>query len=142
MIQEFKWCVRPELSMDNAPKIYERDFGDGYTQRQVAGINNLLRTFSVVVKVRRSEAIEVDKFLAQHKGVEPFYFIDPISKEKKKVVCTQWPAKAGITYTEFTCAFKEVADTKVSQSSSGECAISDVPDLVAILDKKLEQFNG
>ncbi|MGC6407553.1 phage tail protein [Bisgaard Taxon 45] len=108
MIQEFKWCVRPELSVDNTPKIYERDFGDGYTQRQPVGINNLLRTFSVVVKVKNLEAKAVDDFLAQHNGVEPFYFTDPLSKEKKKVVCTQWPAKMGIAYTEFSCEFKEV----------------------------------
>ncbi|MGC7561324.1 phage tail protein [Pasteurella sp. PK-2025] len=108
MIQEFKWCIRPELNIDNAPKVLEREFGDGYTQRQSAGINNLLRTFSVVVKVKNKEAKAVDDFLAKRKGVEPFYFIDPLSKERKKVVCMQWPAKMGIAYTEFSCEFKEV----------------------------------
>ncbi|MFC1121891.1 phage tail protein [Pasteurella multocida] len=143
MTEEFKWCVRPEMSVDNAPKVYERDFGDGYTQRQKAGINNMLRMISVVVKVKNEEVNQVDEFLRKHGGVTPFYFIDPLTKQKKKVVCGKWPAKIGKKYTEFSCDFKEVAEKIDDTSSSNQSNnLDDVIDLVAIFNSKLEQIDG
>ncbi|MFU2088946.1 phage tail protein [Avibacterium gallinarum] len=107
-METFKWCIRPEFTVENSPKVNEIEFGDGYTQRQSRAINNLLRVYPVVVKVRNKVRLEVDEFLARHKGVEPFYFHDPFTNSRKKVVCSKWPAKMGKTYTEFSCEFREV----------------------------------
>lgn len=107
-METFKWCIRPNFSVDNSPKVDVIEFGDGYSQRQPRGINNLLRSYSITIKVKNSERMDVDDFLARHKGVEPFYYEDPYTKKKKKVVCDKWPAKVGITYTEFNCEFREV----------------------------------
>lgn len=107
-MEEFKWCIRPDFGVDNEPKRNVVQFGDGYSQRQRKGINNLLRAYTVVVKVKNHERLAVDAFLARHAGVDPFWFNDPYSQTKKKVICAKWPAKMGKVYTEFACEFEEV----------------------------------
>lgn len=107
-METFKWCIRPSFEVDNIPNTKEISFGDGYIQRQPIGINNLLRTYTVTVKVKRPNHLEVDKFFLKHKGVHAFYYQDPYTQTKKKVVCTSWPAKPiGLTHIEFSCTFKE-----------------------------------
>lgn len=106
-METFKWCVKPEATIDNKPEVYSVDFGDGYNQSAPKGLNNLLREYTVTVKVKNKEALQVDAFLARHKGVTAFYYNDPYTKTKKKVRCLQWPAKNGLTFTEFTLTLKE-----------------------------------
>mgnify|MGYP003358605667 FL=1 len=107
MMETFKWCVRPNYSVDNEPNISEVVFGDGYTQRRLNGLNALLKTYSVVIKVRNKSAPDVLSFFERHQGIKPFYFIDPLTKQLKKVICKKWPAKVDQSYTEITCDFKE-----------------------------------
>ena len=107
-METFKWCVRPELSVNNEPERNIVRFGDGYTQRQRKGINTLLRTHTVSVKVRNQDKMVVDAFLSRHGGVDAFYYQDPYSGQKRKVICGKWPAKMGLHFTEFTCEFEEV----------------------------------
>lgn len=107
-METFNFCIRPNFTVNNEPRVDVVKFGEGYSQRSRRGINNLLRTYSVVVKVRNKERFLVDNFLARRSGVEPFYFLDPYTGEKKKVVCGKWPAKIGKAYTEFSCDFEEI----------------------------------
>lgn len=72
-METFKWCVRPEFQIDSEPKVNSIEFGDGYTQRQLQGINSLLRSYSVEVKVKNKDRLEVDEFFKRHKGIHPFY---------------------------------------------------------------------
>lgn len=106
-MEVFKWCVRPNYSISNEPDISAVKFGDGYTQRRLNGINSNLNTYSVVVKVTNKVAVDVLTFFEKHKGIMPFYFIDPLTKTKRKVVCEKWPAKVSQTHTEFSCDFIE-----------------------------------
>lgn len=107
-MEEFKWCVRPDFSVDNEPKRNVVQFGDGYSQRQRKELNNLLRKYTVIVKVRNKERLNVDAFLSRHGGVDPFWFNDPYKQRKTKVICSRWPAKVGRVYTEFNCEIEEV----------------------------------
>ncbi|THA00308.1 phage tail protein [Rodentibacter pneumotropicus] len=106
-METFKWCIRPNYSIDNEPDISEISFGDGYTQRRLNGINSLLNTYSVSIKVKNKSAVEIQRFFEKHKGIMPFYFVEPLTKQRKKVICKKWPMKVGQTYTEFTCDFNE-----------------------------------
>ena len=107
-METFKWCVRPDFQIDSEPKVNSIAFGDGYTQRQLQGINSLLRSYSVEVKVKNKDQLEVDEFFKKHKGIHPFFFKDPFTGKSIKVVCSKWPAKMGLNFTEFTCNFTEV----------------------------------
>ncbi|TNH06621.1 phage tail protein [Testudinibacter sp. TR-2022] len=107
-METFKFCIRPKFTIENEPKRNIVQFGDGYAQRSRKTINALLRSYPVVVKVRNNVRLEVDNFLARHGGVEPFYFNDPYTGTKKKVVCGKWSAAMGQVYTEFSCEFEEV----------------------------------
>lgn len=106
-METFNYCIRPHFSVENEPAVSTVEFGDGYTQRQLKGVHFLLRTYPVSVKVKNKERLKIDAFFTRHKGITPFYFHDPYTGEKKKVVCPKWTAKMGQTYTEFTCEFKE-----------------------------------
>ena len=106
-METFKWCIRPNYSIDNEPDISEVEFGDGYTQRRPNGIHAQLNTYSVSIKTHNKSAVEIFAFFERHKGFLPFYFIDPLTKQRKKVICKKWPAKVGQTYTEINCDFKE-----------------------------------
>lgn len=106
-METFKWCVRPDGDISNKPEIYSVDFGDGYNQSAPKGLNNLLREYTVTVKVKNKEALKVDAFLAKHNAVTPFLYNDPYTQTQKKVRCLQWPAKNGLEYTEFTLTLKE-----------------------------------
>ncbi|OOF68284.1 phage tail protein [Rodentibacter caecimuris] len=106
-METFKWCIRPHYSIDNEPDISEIAFGDGYTQRRLNGINSLLKTYSVSIKVKNKSAVEIQRFFEKHKGITPFYFVEPLTKQRKKVICKKWPMKVGQTYTEFSCDFNE-----------------------------------
>ncbi|KGQ25499.1 tail protein [Gallibacterium anatis CCM5995] len=107
-METFKWCVLPKLTIENEPRRNVVQFGDGYAQRAKVGINSLLRRYPVTVKVKNKDRLAVDAFLAQHGGVEPFYFNDPFTKSRKKVVCGQWRIEMNQTYSEFSCEFEEV----------------------------------
>ena len=68
-----------------------------------------METFNWCIRPNYSIANEPDitEFFARHKGIQPFIFIDPLTKQRKKVICKKWPAKVGLVHTEFSCDFKE-----------------------------------
>lgn len=106
-METFNWCIRPNYTISNEPDITEISFGDGYTQRRPNGINPMLNTYSVTVKVRNKQAVKIIEFFTKLKGVHPFIFIEPLTKQRKKVICKKWPMKVGQSYTEFSCDFNE-----------------------------------
>ncbi|MDY0559575.1 phage tail protein [Pasteurella multocida] len=107
-METFNWCIRPDYTIESSPRVTKVQFGDGYAQRISNGINTLLRKYPVVVKVDKQTAQSVDEFLARHKGVEPFYFNEPFSQQRKKVVCGNWSIKVGLKLSEIYCEFEEV----------------------------------
>lgn len=106
-MENFNWCIRPDYSIESKPRIYKSQFGDGYVQRSAVGIHGLLRKYPVTVKLHKEQAKQVDLFLSKHKGVEPFYFVEPLSGQKKKVVCEHWTIRVGRRYAEISCEFEE-----------------------------------
>ncbi|MBE2898079.1 phage tail protein [Pasteurellaceae bacterium 20609_3] len=107
-MKTFPFCVRPSLTINSEPRVNKVQFGDGYQQRQRKGINNLLRSYPVVVKVKNEERFQVDRFFSDCAGVEAFLYNDPFLGKAVKVVCTKWTASMGRTHTEFNCEFEEV----------------------------------
>ncbi|EFG9376681.1 phage tail protein, partial [Escherichia coli] len=52
-METFRWKVRPDMNVVSEPKVVAVKLGDGYEQRRPAGLNNLLSTYSVTIRVRK-----------------------------------------------------------------------------------------
>ena len=89
--------VKPDKSMTRAstPRIFKTDFGDGYEQRLVNGINNLAESYAVTFNNRTKEDIDdITAFFATKGAVTAFTFTIPDSNNSGetavKVVCDNW----------------------------------------------------
>lgn len=71
-------------------------FGDGYQQRTLDGINALNLTWSLTWELRKmDEVLAMDAYLTAAKG-EAFIFLDPISGETFRVFCDRWQADLAV----------------------------------------------
>ncbi|HAY0219006.1 TPA: phage tail protein [Escherichia coli] len=107
-MEVFRWKVRPDMTVEAEPKVVTVKLGDGYEQRRPAGLNNLLPTYSVTVRVRRGEHASLDAFLAQHGGVSAFQWTPPYGWEPIQVVCRKWSSSVGVMWVTVTADFEQV----------------------------------
>ena len=84
------------LNRSTKPRTHLTNFGDGYEQRLVSGINPLKEDFKVDFKNRaRAEIDDIVGFFESKKGVTNFSFTFPDTnsvgnEETVKVVCEDW----------------------------------------------------
>jgi phage-related protein len=74
------WFWKPSynLTINSAPKVITHQFGDGYEQRTIDGVNNLLLAGSVNFETRDAkETKAMAHFLNQRKGQESFIMMLP-----------------------------------------------------------------
>jgi phage-related protein len=86
--------VRPDrgLSRQSSPRVLKVSFGDGYEQRLVDGINNLVQQYSITFTNRpKEEADDIMGYLESLNSVTAFDFTIPDSngggETTIKVVC-------------------------------------------------------
>jgi len=90
--------VNPDrgFSVKTTPKVYSVDFGDGYQQRAIKGINNFTQDFTVNFKNRPKDEIDdIEAFFESKQGVTNFSFTYADSNESGnektiKVICSEW----------------------------------------------------
>ena len=90
--------VNPDkgFSKKVTPKIYQIQFGDGYEQRAIKGINNEINEFSVSFANRPKDEIDdIVAFFESKKGATAFNYVFSDSnagsnEETVKVVCEKW----------------------------------------------------
>ena len=100
-ITGFSSAVQPDKSLtrNNNPRTFTVQFGDGYEQRLVNGINNLFQEIDVSFKTRpKAEIDDLVSFFESLQGVSKFRFdlADSnagSSTETIKVVCQEWTQK-------------------------------------------------
>ena len=102
------YCPQPGYSVENEPRRKVNQFGDGYQQRMVDGLNPLLRKFSFTYKLSHQNAVKLDRFLSEHSGVRAFYFHEYEGGQRIKGVCPKWSKRVGKRHTEITCNIEEV----------------------------------
>lgn len=107
-MEQFHWCVAPNMSETAEPKTTVIKFGDGYEQRAPDGINNNLRSYSVTLKARREESHLIDDFLARHGAVKAFKWREPNKHRLITVKCPTWSTNVDHTVTTITATFEEV----------------------------------
>lgn len=98
------------LSFDEVPRVIGPQFGDGYTQRSLDGLNALDSTMEVswepITKVERDQVIN---FLRARQGISAFTFT--LDGETRTFVAPQWNStKISANHYKVSAQFKRVFD--------------------------------
>lgn len=86
------WNYVPDRGLKRAatPRVLETRFGDGYSQRTKAGINNLSETWDLSYNNKTHTTLDAMRsFLETKAGVTAFTWTPPDQAEIK-VICRQW----------------------------------------------------
>ena len=97
-IPGFSSPVAPDrgFTKQTKPSILRAKFGDGYEQRKINGINNMVETYNLSFSNRpNTETDDLEAFFIAQAGVSKFTFTIPDSNEGTgekdiKVVCEEW----------------------------------------------------
>lgn len=107
-METLKFCPQRGYTVENEPRRKVNQFGDGYQQRIVDGLNPLLRKYALTFNLKPQQAVELDRFFARHGGVTAFQFKDKIRNALVKVVCPKWSQTVKGSHIEIRCDFEEV----------------------------------
>lgn len=107
-METFHWKVSPGMQVTDEPAVLTVKLGDGYEQRRAAGINSLLKKYSVTVNVRRRHVSALEDFLARHGGWKAFQWREPQTFRTICVVCRKWSTVVNGAYSTVTCEFEHV----------------------------------
>jgi hypothetical protein len=72
------------------PSVRKVQFGDGYSQRLVFGLNQNPKTWSLTWEVSETDADTIETFLDARGGAESFDWTPPDTATSYKWVCEQW----------------------------------------------------
>jgi phage-related protein len=89
---------RPDESSSKTiePRVNRTEFGDGYSERSRAGINNISETWEGTWSVMTSDqASSLDDFFRMQGGVDWFWWLAPGDKVSKKWTCGHWQRSFG-----------------------------------------------
>jgi phage-related protein len=84
------WLPDAPVSKEKEWRVRVAQFGDGYQQRMLDGINALNVRWNVTFSNRQKAVlIEMDNYLSSMKG-SAFNFMDPATEVVYEVFCDQW----------------------------------------------------
>lgn len=96
----------------SSPSVRQVQFGDGYSQRIVFGLNQNLKSYSPVWNnISETDADTISNFLDARGGSESFTWTPPGESGSSKFICQSWSKT--ISYKNratIQAAFKEVAE--------------------------------
>lgn len=72
------------------PKVRSVQFGDGYSQRLVVGLNQNPKSWSLTWEVSETDADTIEAFLDARAGAESFDWTPPDTSTSYKWICSQW----------------------------------------------------
>jgi phage-related protein len=88
---EFNWKPSIGFSSDTNPRVFAAKFGDGYSQRRPAGINNLDQSWNLPFQnIAINTANDIETFFRSKNGSVSFTWIPPGETSEVRVVCTKW----------------------------------------------------
>ncbi|MGY2258112.1 phage tail protein [Pseudomonas sp. SDO55104_S430] len=85
----FTWQATYDATKTITPTVKVIKFGDGYEQRQGAGINRQPRKFDLTFKRVKAEVEAIDAFLKARGAIESFDYVHP-GQTTGKFVCREW----------------------------------------------------
>lgn len=81
----------PGTTVTSKPKLFEAEFGDGYTQTTRAGINHIRREISLEwERLLPEHSAEIADFLRSHGGDTSFYYTPSDDPAPIKWTCKEW----------------------------------------------------
>lgn len=84
----------PGTSIAKRPRLYEAEFGDGYTQVTRAGLNHIKRKISLEWEVLLpADADSIDDFLTEKGGDTPFWYTPSNAPAAIKWTCKEWDVR-------------------------------------------------
>lgn len=95
----------PGVIKQSEPKVRVAQFGSGYSQRSVFGINQNPKNYSMTFRVSEAESDTIESFLDARGGAESFDYTPPGEPSSKKFICRSWsktlpfPGRAEISAT-------------------------------------------
>ena len=100
------------LSKKSAPAVRTAQFGSGYSQRSIFGINQNLKVLDLRWEnIPEADADTIETFLDARSGSENFDFTAPGEASSSKYICNEW--NKNIPYSGFatiTASFQQVAE--------------------------------
>jgi phage-related protein len=72
------------------PSVRKVQFGDGYSQRLIFGLNQNPKTWSLTWEVSETDADTIETFLDARGGAESFDWTPPDTATSYKWICEQW----------------------------------------------------
>jgi phage-related protein len=109
----FPTTVTPsDARKTSKPTVTSIEFGSGYSQRVVTGLNQDLKTWNFTWQnLTETNADEIETFLEARKGSESFTFTPPGEGSSSTYICSEW--NKTVTYLNratIIAAFIEVAE--------------------------------
>lgn len=77
-------------SKSSAPKVRMAEFGSGYSQRTVFGLNQNPKLWSLTWNVSETDADTIEEFLDARGGAESFGWTPVGSSTEYKWICKEW----------------------------------------------------
>jgi len=110
----FPYALGPTTSAARTvqPRILKTEFGDGYGQRVVDGINAIRRIYNVSWEdISRVDANLIDDFFAARSAAEAFYWTPPGASTPLLWVCDNWTrTHTTVTLDSIQATFTQVFD--------------------------------
>ena len=106
----FTWPISSQTQMSMKPRVLSAQFGDGYEQRTLDGINNELEAWQVTIPSYNevSGASAAEAFLRTQAGVTAFSWTTKFGRTAL-FVCREWTrSPTGPTSSNITAKFEEV----------------------------------
>lgn len=109
---EFTWNVDANPVNTKRPRVSNIQFGDGYSQRVIHGLNTNAQAWDVSFANREeTEANEIDDFLTDLNGVDYFTWTPPGKTSSLKFICQEWTIVPGKgNYFSLSARFLQVFD--------------------------------
>jgi phage-related protein len=80
----------PGMSKQSRPNVRIAEFGSGYSQRTVFGLNQNPKNYNLTFRVSEEEADIIEEFLDARGGAEKFEYTPPYESSSKKFICRDW----------------------------------------------------
>lgn len=80
MIKTFGWKVEKGPTPSINYRTVESQFGDGYKQVSIDGINTKEESYSITVNAYKELAQVIMDFFDEHEGMKSFYWTPPLGK--------------------------------------------------------------
>tara|TARA_B100000085_G_C18232625_1_gene386561 strand:+ start:236 stop:577 length:342 start_codon:yes stop_codon:yes gene_type:complete len=80
----------PGMTKRSQPNVRVAQFGSGYSQRSVFGINQNPKIYNLTFRVSESESDTIEDFLDARGGTEKFTYTPPGESGSKKFICSTW----------------------------------------------------